>query len=342
MREVKAVRWTTIGLIAIGSSITACNAPVDDEPQAAANTASGTATTEDELETAARLPYGVPIPEGTVLRMRPAPHDTLKHGDAIPNQIPEGNLAGGPDLPKEIALRQHSSETFAFPPPGTGDRGFFINGNAGTGIYVGEDAQTNLVIPASATADQTLYTPTHQAPGGACVETVTVHHRLRGASTTSHAHGFWDWCRASPGWGLYESMTSAWKSAYVRSYSMWGEPAEEMYFTEVYKTSGNCWVGQLYNFNTGRWETKLTSCGTTKTGFGTTGWTMWESWYLQGCPALPRIKASGIQVRKSTGWTSLAPADTTQLGPYAGSCHASGAYSFFVFHANDAWEARTP
>jgi hypothetical protein len=228
------------------------------------------------------------------------------------------------------------------PPPGDGDRGFFINSTGGTGIYVGNDVQDNVSIPYSASTDQVLYAPTHQSPGGSCVETVTVHWRPAAGSTTYHAHGMWDWCRASPGWGNYETMDATWKSKYARSYSYGGQAAENMYFTSAYKTSGNCWAGTIYNFTTGTWETKLTSCGTTKTGFGSTGWTMWESWYLQGCPSLPRIKAGWIQTLKSSGWTNLGSADTSQLGPYAGTCYATGAYTFFVINANYAWEGRTP
>ena len=299
---------------------------------------------QDDVKPDAVLPYGVPIPENEILKLQPEPYDPVKHGPAMANTMSNLNLADSPDIPRDLAQRRAavSEDGVTFPPPGDGDRGFFINDGAGTGIYVGEDVQDNVAIPYNSGTDQVIYAPTNQSAGGACIETVTVHWLPQGNTTTLHAHGFWDWCRSSPGWGTYEAMDSTWKSKYARLYSYGGESAEYMYFTTVMKTSGDCWIGYLYNFDTGTWEEKQTSCGTTQTGWGNTGWTMWESWYLQGCPTIPRIKAGWIQTLKSSGWTYLGTGDTSQLGPYSGTCYDTGAYSFYVIYSNYGWEGRTP
>jgi hypothetical protein len=278
------------------------------------------------------LTEGVAVPEGAIVMAAPRP---MEPGE-VPavNSHPGSDLIDDPTLPQEF-LKRRGGGTPEVPhaPPGTGDRGFWIN--VGDGVYARNDLQDNLTIPNSAVGT-TIYAPTHQSAGGSCIETVMAHWRPTLASATLHGHGFWDWCRASPGWGTFESIDATWKSKYARS-----DGAENMYYTEVYKTGGNCWVGQLWNYNTGSWETKLTSCGTTKTGFGNTGWTMWESWSLTGCPTLPRIKSTSIQIRNGS-WVSLAPAHTGVLGPSNPSCFFSGTYTFSVLTANSAWEGRTP
>jgi len=268
------------------------------------------------------LPHGVPVPVDVVPSADPEPYNEELHGPAF-NPVPELNLAARPG-PRDLPI----------PPPGNGDRGFFINGNAGTGIYAKNDVQDNLLIPNS-DIGTTIYAPTHMSPGGACIETVRASWRYAGAATTSYGHGFWDWCRAVPGWGTFETIDLAWKNKYARS-----DGTEQMYFTHVYKTPNGCWAGLLWNYNTGVWDQKLLSCGVTKSGFGNTGWTMWESWDASTCPAYPRIKSNTIQTLINGVWQNLTAAQTTQLGP--SKCFSTGAYTFSVLVPNSAWEARTP
>ncbi len=73
--------------------------------------------------------------------------------------------------------------------PGSGDRGLWLLD--GSGVYAGNDAQSNLTIPASAVGT-TIYAPTHMAAGGTCIETVTAHWYYSGMAGTAHGHGFWD------------------------------------------------------------------------------------------------------------------------------------------------------
>ncbi len=284
------------------------------------------------------LEYGVHVPEDAVVTARPEPFNAEKHVIAA-NPLPELNRAADPDVPQEFLLRRQARLQEPMAPPGNGDRGFFITGTAGWSIYARNDLQNNVSIPNSSVGT-TMYAPTHMSPGGfgggACIETVMAHWRPNAQSATLHGHGFWDWCRQSPGWGVFENIDATWISNYARS-----DGAENMYFTEVVFTGGDCWVGQLWNYNTGVWDTKLTSCGSNKSGFGVTGWTMWESWNLIGCPTFPSIKATNLQIFNGA-WVNLAPAHTTTLGPSAGSCFASGTYNFHVHTANSYWHAHTP
>ncbi|WP_394845955.1 hypothetical protein LZC95_00645 [Pendulispora brunnea] len=289
--------------------------------------------TESSAIGEAYLPYGVSVPEGQTIFARPEPYSPSKHGAPLANSLAAANRADARDIPRDLELRHRGRPGAPYPPPGDGDRGFWVN--AGTGIYAGNDVQDNLSIPNSSVG-ATIYAPTHQSGGGSCIETVTAHYRYSGMATTAHGHGFWDWCRASPGWGVFEAMDATWKGKYARV-----NGGENVYFTQVYKTGGNCWAGLLYNYTSGAWETKLTSCGTTKTGFGNTGWSMWESWSLVGCPSLPRVRAQSVQILNGA-WQALAPATTSQLGPSAGSCFASSAYTFKVWTANSFWEGFTP
>jgi hypothetical protein len=288
------------------------------------------------------LPYGVPVPVSQEITRPPEPYAPGKHGKPIPNTRPEKNAVGKPGekLPVRPARARGAaaaSSNAGFPTgaPGSGDRGFWLTGS--TGIYVLNDAQLNFSIPTSGIGT-TIYAPTHMSAGNACIETVTAHWYYDGMDGTAHGHGFWDWCESdgSGGWQVFEFMDSAWQQAYVRR-----QQGELRYSTQVYQ-DGSCWVGTLYNFNLGRWEEKTTICGTGQSGFGTTGWTMWESHYLMDqariCPRLPNIKASQLRVLTSSGWSRPTSATSSNLGPY-GLCWENETYSFKVPGNRDDWQA---
>jgi len=171
------------------------------------------------------------------------------------------------------------------------------------------------------------------------------HQRNVGGSMTHH-FGWWDWCAANPGWAVIESTSSSWRDKYARNAG--GGLAGELYaYSEVIADNPeapNCWSGYLYNFSTGTWDLKLRSCGTTKTGWGLNGWTMWESYGLttQGiCPNFPRIRTTSIQVFTLAGWKFLSPALSSPLDVTDG-CFDTGDYTFHTHVANWEWEAHTP
>jgi hypothetical protein len=61
------------------------------------------------------------------------------------------------------------------PLPSTADGGFYFNASGTyTGLYAGNDAQYDLVIPNLGTG-VTLYAPTHMPHKDSCVEAVTRH-----------------------------------------------------------------------------------------------------------------------------------------------------------------------
>src|SRR5207248_3703972 len=142
----------------------------------------------------------------------------------------------------------------------------------------------------------------------------TAHWYYSGMGGTAHGHGFWDWCATdgSGGWQVFESMDSTWQAKYIRK-----SQGEGRYWTQVYR-SESCWTGTLYNFTLGQWEEKTTICGTGQSGFGTTGWTMWESHYLMDqariCPTFPDIEAADLRVLTAGGWSRLTKANSGQLG----------------------------
>ena len=286
------------------------------------------------------LPYGLRVAPGIEIVAPPQPFNRAQHGRALPNTAPHANMVGRPNV--TLPRRDSGFGVGPYTPaeePGSGDRGLWLYG--GDGIYAGNDAALDLAIPDSAIGT-TIYAPTHMSPGGACMETVTAHWRYAGMGSTAHAHGFWDWCASdgASGWQVFEFMDANWVAQYVRSYR-----GEGRYWTQVYSDAPNSWKGLLYNFTQGVWEEKVAISGSNISGFGSTGWTMWESHYLmdvaQVCPRFPDIRASGLQLSQNGTWVTL---DTTNsddtLGPY-GLCWVDGTYTFRLAKKRDNWLART-
>jgi hypothetical protein len=141
------------------------------------------------------LPYGVPVPQDQPVTVPPKPYDPATDPPPIANTQPEKNLAKDPKYKDKLPKKgKPSKKGLPSEYPGTGDAGFYINGNFqapldSSGIYAGNDAQLNLVIPTSS-RDVTIYAPTHMPPNNTCLETTTVHFRPVGQNYTQHAHGF--------------------------------------------------------------------------------------------------------------------------------------------------------
>jgi hypothetical protein len=286
------------------------------------------------------LPYGLRIAPGVEITAPPQPFESARHGRPLPNTRAHHNMVGRPNI--TLPSRDYGFGVGPYTPteePGSGDRGLWLYG--GEGIYAENDAALNVAIP-DAAIGTTIYAPTHMSPGGACMETVTAHWRYAGMDTTAHAHGFWDWCISDGvgGWQVFEFMDANWVAQYVRPYR-----GEARYWTQVYRDAPNSWKGLLYNFTQGAWEEKVAISGSNVSGFGSTGWTMWESHYLmdyaQVCPQFPDIRASGLQLFVNGTWVALdsATSDDT-LGPY-GQCWVDGTYTFRLAKKRDTWLART-
>ncbi len=166
------------------------------------------------------LPYGRPVPPGDVT-LPPEPYQLDRHGPPIVNTNPESARMplDDPLLRRhEIDRRRSQPASPTPPPPGTGDRGFYIH--QGIGIYAGNDPQRDLNIPSSAfgvtpygNTGAVIYAPTHMAPLStgttrACLEATTIHERYAGWPATDDLHGFWDWCAATPGFQIRENMNA--------------------------------------------------------------------------------------------------------------------------------------
>jgi hypothetical protein len=287
------------------------------------------------------LPYGLRIAPGVEIAEAPRPFDVTHHGAPLRNMTPAANMVGRPGvrLPKRLETADAGTSTTPPYEPGSGDRGLWLT--TGEGIYAGNDPALDLSIPEAAIGT-TIYAPTHMAPGGACMETVTAHWRYEGMAATAHAHGFWDWCETdgTGGWQVFEFMDAEWRDRYVRRYR-----GEQRYWTQVFSDAPSSWKGLLYNFNEGRWEEKVAISGSNVSGFGSTGWTMWESHYLMDeaalCPQFPDIRASGLRVYVDGGWNPLNTGNSQDtLGPY-GLCWVGGTYDFRLSKKRDTWLART-
>ncbi len=290
------------------------------------------------------LPYGLRIAPGLEITDPPQPFDRAVHGPPIANTRPKANAVGKPGiiLPKRATISNAPGNSpLPSITPGSGDRGLWLLD--GAGIYAANDARLDLAIPDQAIGT-TIYAPTHMAPGGACIETVTAHWRYADMATTAHGHGWWDWCVSdgTGGWQLFEFMDKNWQDLYVRKLK-----GDLRYFTQVYYDApSNVWRGMLYNFVLGGWEEKVSISGTNISGFGNTGWTMWESHFMmdqaQVCPTLPGIQAAYLQLYINGKWSPLTTSNSEDtLGPY-GLCWTNDSYSFRLSPQLNSWLARTP
>jgi hypothetical protein len=262
----------------------------------------------------------------------------------LENTNPAGNLVGKPDivLPQRAVAKGLDNETLPGFEPNAGEFGYFLY-NA-TGIYVNNTPGTNINVPLG----DTFYAPTNYPAGGSTVEAVTASWRYEG-TVTNHAFCVWDWAGynssgvydGSVGWDMCEFMDQAWQSKYVRKKN--GLP---YYSLQVYKDSAGKWVAQIYNFNLQRWEVKSRIGGTSTTGFGNTGWTMWERHSNASpvtCPTIPQVRASNIRVKVNGSWVGLFSNTlySSTLGP-TGPCWDSGIYKGITVRSSNTWYTKTP
>lgn len=162
-------------------------------------------------------------------------------------------------------------------------------------------------------------------------------------SFTGHGLGFWDWCATdgTGGWQVFEFMDSDWLSKYVRR--IHGEPK---FWIQVYSDAPASWKALLYNFTAGQWEERTAIAGINMSGFGNTGWTMWESHYMMDvagvCPNLSGIQASDLKIYMDGSWVDLNSSNAqNSLGLY-GKCWLDGSYTFHLSPKWDSWQAKTP
>ena len=285
------------------------------------------------------LPYGVSVPEGDVLTLEPEPYDFRKHGPPAENSIPNANLAVMPgyNLPKFGENHGKWQDPPKVPPQveaqSTGNGGWMLWNQPG--VNARNDAQRDLVVPGNYFQRVTIYAPTHLPHANSCLEATTAHIKASGSwQGTGDFHGFWNWCTEEPSFQVWEETdNSTWASRYIRLYGVNGEPAEEAFYVSIHSTTpsspvGGCWVGMLYNFNSGVWEHKITSCGASALT-GTVGWTMWESHGLAEhnlCPSFPRVSTQWFRKYTVAGaWTEYGASD--YAADISTGCFANGIYT---------------
>ena len=296
------------------------------------------------------LPVGTVVPVGVDLQAPPEPFDPARHPLLSPGAT-FTNLAGTPgfeNFPKMGAQALARSP----PPPGNGDRGFWLDQTSRPwfGMSAMYDLNLSLGLPTPRGGhDIYIYAPTTQAPGGACIEVTQVYRTLSGGATTGKYFRLWDWCNAIK-FVVMEAQVTTWTNRYVRTYQ--GKPMYAMSIAtpNTGYTYGQCWFATLYDFLLGGWVQKLQECGTPLTGYGATGWTMWESWYLTNgsYPTLQSIRALDINLYDPQTGTAVPftnwPSDYHNLGPN-GVCWPTGPYTFESpvsgLGAN-SWRGNTP
>ena len=260
------------------------------------------------------LPVGTRVPPGQAISAPPEPYDPAKHGPALPAPTDEVNLAARPDFvppPKRVPTGPNP------PPPGSGDRG--IGWSQITkpwyGAYSVYDVQCNLYIDTVFAGEPGafIYAPTTLAAGGTCIEITQVYERLRGVAATKKVFGLYDWCQSDPNqrWALLEDEEdSVFKTRYVRSYQGRDTYSVAVVTPNTGHTSGQCWYAHIYNYEVGGWVQRLVSCGTSYSGTGNAGWTIWESWFTANdnvCRTYPSIRALDI---------ALADPDSAKFLPF--------------------------
>lgn len=292
---------------------------------------------------------GKSFPYPRTLTAIPRPYDPSRDV-VIPNTRPEANLAltrTRPHIPKrDISARGRGpfrSGPPASPNPDHTYNGFWFyqNTNMWYGAYALQDARTDFTLPWYNTypsVEPTLYAPTMQAPGGSCIE-MTMIHTAQSTAITSHFAGFADWCNGamigSP-YNYYEDITTtAFRQNYVATYN--GQPTVTVWVStpSTGNTNGQCWAAGFYNYRLGGYEQKYSSCGYTQTGFGTTGWTMWEDYslfYNNDCPSIPAIRSEIIELFHpgfgyAVQFTSYPSDYSRNNGTFLGDCFTT-TYSF--------------
>jgi hypothetical protein len=297
------------------------------------------------------LPVGTVVPVGVPVSSPPEPYDPSRHTLLIDSTSPFINLARAPGF-ENFPKRGMAGKSHDAPPPGNGDRGFWLvqASRAWYGMSSMYDLNLSLGLPSPwGGHDVYVYAPTTQAPGGACIEVVQVYRRLNGGATTGKYYGLWDWCIESR-FVILEAQITSWTNRYVRTYQ--GKPmyAVSIATPNTGSTYGQCWYATIYDYLLGGWVQKLQRCGAPLHSFGATGWTMWESWYLTNgaCPTLPSIRALDISLYDPQTSNPVPfsdwPSDYSALGPY-GVCWPSGPYSFESPIAGlgaNSWRGNTP
>ena len=292
------------------------------------------------------LPVGTRVPPGQPIAFPPEPYNPQKHGPALPNPTPEANLIGKrgfipPSPPHAFApSRTGALRNLSDPTPSKGDRviRLFNTTRAWYGGYAVHDIEPDLNVPpirTFTTAEQIyIYAPTFLVPNS-CIEMTTYHSRSTNDTEMANMQGWFDWCGSNtggtPNWVIIEPVNfPSFKDHYVRTYK--GKPTVALSVVTPTSRTG-CWYGHLYDYQSGGWVQKVTSCGSTQIGHHQ-GWTAWESYNIMdsSCLTLPSIRA--MEVRLADPFTNTFVPFTDYPDDYdtffggTGLCWTNSTYTF--------------
>ncbi|MEU1161476.1 RICIN domain-containing protein [Streptomyces sp. NPDC005921] len=135
------------------------------------------------------------------------------------------------------------------------------------GTMHGAQATHSVNLSAPVTGDDTVYAPTLDPSNATCIEMTTIY------SGGTVWVGAWDWCAASPGWGKYVVVNSAFLDTYTKKVN--GRPSYSVQDVQTNATT-NEWTSYLYNYDTHEWETFFKSADTGKLSNTGGGWDMME------------------------------------------------------------------
>lgn len=125
------------------------------------------------------LPVGTKVKVGDSISVPPEPYNPVKHGPALAAPTEFENLANRADFvrPPKRWEGAWSVQDLPTPPPGTGDRGFWLyqNSQPWFGVYAVYDVNMSLGLPSAWSSNGVyVYAPTMLPPGGSCVEVTQV------------------------------------------------------------------------------------------------------------------------------------------------------------------------
>ena len=200
------------------------------------------------------------------------------------------------------------------------------------GLYLLSDVGLSVDLTVGGATSANMFAPAAMAPGGACLEMVTWHALEYGNPATQHRQGWADWCGSNQGlFVVFEDIDLLFQSKYVRVFQ--GKPtvAIAMVTPNTGQTNGQCWYGNIYNYDVGGWEQKAVSCGTSNND-PVIGWVAWEGYGYDPageCPTVPRIAADVIQFADPTtaSWIPITQTTYDVFGPNRFGCF-NGSYRF--------------
>jgi hypothetical protein len=217
---------------------------------------------------------------------------------------------------------------------------------AGSGPYLGVSAlhivyaPGNLVlkVPAGATQDQTLYSPTTRPPNGSCLEMGTNYTTQVGAATTSASVYVFDFCRSPMNFVVTIPVDSNFMAKYTKTYADAPINGQSAYSISIFTPDTTVsnqmrWYAEIWNNQLNDWEVLYTTQGIYSGDIR--GWSIFETWYRAGqcSPSLPLMTA--VQLRyynaSTVNWEPVAD----NMQGLQNSIHAGGnCFSFNVTPAS--------